>query len=56
MGKDYGISDMYLFTVARWLESDEVDPKNFPKVLDHRERMLDNPAVSSVLESEGLKS
>lgn len=49
LGDDYSVSDPYLFTIARWLESDGVDPSRFPKVLDHRERMARLPAVKKVL-------
>jgi glutathione S-transferase len=48
-GADFSIADPYLFTVASWLESDRVDPKRFPKVLDHRNRMAQRPAVQKVL-------
>lgn len=53
MGGSYTIADPYLFTVADWLESDGVDPMRFPKVLDHRNRMRDRPAVKQALASEG---
>jgi glutathione S-transferase len=52
MGADYMIADPYLFTIARWLEADGVDPKRFPKVLDHRNRMAERPAVKKVLARE----
>jgi glutathione S-transferase len=52
MGTDYSIADPYLFTIARWLEADGVDPKRFPKVLDHRNRMAERPAVKKVLARE----
>ena len=52
MGADYTIADPYLFTIARWLEADGVDPKRFPKVLDHRSRMAERPAVKKVLARE----
>ena len=52
MGADYTIADPYLFTIARWLEADGVDPKRFPKVLDHRNRMTERPAVKKVLARE----
>ena len=52
MGTDYSICDPYLFTLANWLEADGVDPKRFPKVLDHRSRMAERPAVKKVLAHE----
>ncbi len=52
MGADYSIADPYLFTIAGWLEGDGVDPKQFPKVLDHRNRMAERPSVKKVLARE----
>jgi len=49
MGESYTICDPYLFTVARWLEGDGVDPARFPKIRDHRQRMAERPAVKAVL-------
>ena len=54
MGDAYTIADPYLFTLARWMEVDGVDPNAFPRVLDHRDRMAERPAVRRALESEGL--
>jgi glutathione S-transferase len=52
MGEAYGIADMYLFTLAQWLEADGVDLERLPRVLDHRERVGRLPAVQQALESE----
>ncbi len=52
MGDGYTICDPYLFTVARWLEGDGVDSARFPKVRDHRQRMSERPAVTTVLAEE----
>jgi glutathione S-transferase len=52
LGDRYGVSDMYLFTLAGWLEGDGVDPARFPKIAAHRERMRADPVVRRVLESE----
>jgi len=49
MGSRYGISDIYLFTLAQWWEVDSVDPARFPKLQAHRERMRADPVVSRVL-------
>lgn len=48
-GDTYSIADPYLFTIAGWLEPDGVDPARFPKILDHRNRMTQRPAVARVL-------
>ena len=54
MGEAYTIADPYLFTIARWMEVDSVDPTAFPRVLDHRDRMAERLAVQRALKSEGL--
>jgi glutathione S-transferase len=54
MGDAYTIADPYLFTLARWMEIDGVDPNAFPRVLDHRDRMAERAAVQRALNSEGL--
>lgn len=53
MGAHYTVADPYLFTVAQWIEGDGVDPKRFPKIIDHRARMAERPAVKKVLAEEG---
>lgn len=53
MGADYSIADAYLFTIARWLEGDGIDPAKFPKVFDHRNRMAERPHVRTALEEQG---
>lgn len=52
MGESYTICDPYLFTLANWLENDSIDPKRFPRVNDHRNRMAERPAVRRTLEME----
>lgn len=52
MGDRYTISDMYLFTLAQWLEADGVDPAQFPRVLDHRTRMAMRPGVRQAIAEE----
>jgi len=46
MGEAYSVADPYLFTVAQWMEGDGVDPARFPRVIDHRNRMMERPAVA----------
>ena len=48
-GDTYTIADPYLFTLARWMEGDGVDPARFPKVAAHREMMRGRPAVQRAL-------
>lgn len=52
IGNDYTVADAYLYTLATWLEGDSIDPKRFPKVFDHRNRMEQRPAVQRVLAAE----
>jgi glutathione S-transferase len=49
MGDAYSICDPYLFTLARWLDSDGIDTSPFPRVREHRQRMAERPAVKKVL-------
>ncbi|MEQ8815182.1 MAG: glutathione S-transferase family protein [Thalassobaculum sp.] len=49
MGEAYTIADPYLFTLARWMEGDGVDPAQFPKVAAHRAMMQERPAVQAAL-------
>jgi glutathione S-transferase len=52
MGDSYTICDPYLFTVAQWLEGDGVDVSALPRVIDHRRRMAERPAVRKVIEEQ----
>ncbi|MGA7998674.1 MAG: glutathione S-transferase family protein [Bradyrhizobium sp.] len=52
MGENYTICDPYLFTMAQWLEQDGVDPVRFPKVISHRRRMSERPAVQKAIAEE----
>jgi glutathione S-transferase len=52
MGETYTVCDPYLFTLAQWLEGDGVDPARLPKIIDHRSRMTERPAVRKALADE----
>lgn len=52
MGGRYSISDIYLFTLAQWLEGDGVDPARFPNIAEHRKRMAEHPVISKIVQSE----
>ena len=54
LGKDFSIADAYLYTFARWLEMDRVDTRGLKRVLAHRARMEQRPAVQAVLAAEGI--
>lgn len=49
LGERMSTSDLYLFTIARWLEGDGVDVQRFPRVADHMQRVDALPAVRAVL-------
>ncbi len=52
LGDRFSTSDLYLFTLAQWLEADGIEPARFPKVADHRRRMSQHPVVSRTLAAE----
>jgi glutathione S-transferase len=52
LGPAYSICDMYLFTLAQWLEADGVDLARLPRVADHRRRMSGIPVVARVIAAE----
>jgi glutathione S-transferase len=52
MGEAYTVCDAYLFTLAEWLEGDGVDLSALPRVLDHRKRMSERPAVRRAIQEE----
>jgi glutathione S-transferase len=52
MGDRYTVADCYLFTVAQWIEKDQVDTSVIPRVMEHRERMMQRPAVAKVVAYE----
>lgn len=52
-GDAYTIADPYLFTLAEWLEADGVDLSRIPRVMAHRARMAERPAVRQALAEQG---
>jgi glutathione S-transferase len=52
MGDAYTICDMYLFTLAQWMEADGVDLSRIPRVVEHRGRMAENPVVKRAVAAE----
>ena len=52
MGEQYTACDGYLFTLTGWAEADGVDMAKLPKVVAHRQRMSERPAVQKVLADE----
>jgi glutathione S-transferase len=52
MGEAYTVCDMYLFTLAQWLEADGVELARIPRVAEHRRRMAGNPVVARAIAAE----
>jgi len=52
MGKDYTVSDGYLFTLTQWLGGDGVDIDRMPKIAEHFRRVGERPAVRKAVEDE----
>jgi glutathione S-transferase len=52
MGRELGICDFYLFTLAQWLEGDGVDLTKIPKVVEHRARVGALPVVKKAIAME----
>ena len=52
LGEKMSVCDFYLFTLAQWIEADRVDTGLLPKVLDHRRRMSEQPAVKRAIAAE----
>ena len=52
MGDTYTVCDAYLFTLAQWLEADGVELAKIPRVIDHRRRVAERPAVKKAIAEE----
>lgn len=50
LGDAYSVCDMYLYTVARWMDGDGVDIDRFPKVKEVFTRIAERPAIARALE------
>lgn len=49
LGERFSTSDLYLYTLTRWLGGDGVDLNRFPKVADHLRRMEAQPQVQKII-------
>ena len=49
LGERFSTADLYLYTIARWLEGDSVDVNRFPKVADQMRRLDAQPQVQKVV-------
>ena len=52
MREDSTVCDPYLFTLARWVEADGVNPVRLPRVTEHRRRVSERPAVRRAIAAE----
>jgi glutathione S-transferase len=52
LGERFSTSDLYLYTIARWLEVHAIDAKRFPKVADLVARLDAAPQVRKVLAAQ----
>lgn len=48
MGEQFTVADIYLYTVATWLDDETHGTRALPKVMDHRSRVAARPAVRRV--------
>lgn len=51
-GHSYTIADPYLYTVATWMEFDEVDLAKVPRLVEFRDRMSERLAVQRALDAQ----
>jgi glutathione S-transferase len=51
-GEAYTISDPYLVTLAQWMEVDGLDTSRYPRVMEHRSRVAERPAVRRAMAAE----
>ncbi|MBC5783927.1 glutathione S-transferase family protein [Ramlibacter sp. USB13] len=52
LGERFSTADLYLFTIAGWLEGDGVDVQRFPKVAEHMARLAAAPQVQKVVAAQ----
>src|SRR3979409_2614939 len=52
MGKDYTVSDGYLFTLTKWLVGHGLDSDRVPKSAERFRRVGERPAVRKAVEDE----
>ena len=48
LGEQFSVADIYLYTLATWLEDDKVDINTLPKIKQHRELVAARPATQKV--------
>jgi glutathione S-transferase len=53
LGERYSVADAYLYTISGWLEGDGVDLARFARIVDHRQRVGERPAVKRAVKESG---
>ena len=51
-GDDYTIADPYLFTLTQWLPVHKLESTSYPRIHDHKQRMLEREAVQAAIAAE----
>ncbi|SEA17354.1 glutathione transferase GstA [Microbulbifer marinus] len=54
MGDDFTVADAYLFTIASWLDKQNIDTSGWPRLQAFQQRMQERPAVQKAMREEGL--
>ena len=52
MGDTYTVADPYLLTLTLWLPVHKLDSASYAKVHEHKQRMLERPAVQAAIAAE----
>jgi glutathione S-transferase len=52
MGDAYTVADAYLFTLTLWLPGHKLDSASYARVHEHKQRMLERPAVQAAIAAE----
>lgn len=49
LGKQYSICDPYLAIITKWLEDDDVDVSQLPKIMEHNQRIKERRSMKHVM-------
>jgi len=54
MGDEFSVADAYLYVLSRWLEAQQFDMSQWPKLQAFQERMAQRPSVKQALQQEKI--
>ncbi|SDK41520.1 glutathione transferase GstA [Microbulbifer yueqingensis] len=54
LGDDFTVADAYLFTIANWLDRQDMDTSSWPRLQEFQERVRQRPGARKALREEGL--